>query len=359
MSAYKHLNRQDVFVTDYQAKKNWLATGSYLDTFGLSTLKAYKEQVYPKKYPHDLEEGRHVTLTYRSISHLYYTGSHTEVLGAGTFSGSRDWNQQTTLSMSGSRFLKNHAAVISLPKDVFGTHIVRNSFILQPNPDLVQEDGISLEDYVIDNYAADVILGVNEYVEQFDTLYGSSGFDIVTEDYLVSESFYVTESIEGDPGQFMDIDQNQQRIEIVDDGYGRLVISGSDSYYSRPLRVVGDIIYSHGMAIVTDEEVANYYHTYANSGSLLVKWKSNLPIYTYNVHCQVKSSEMNHTFNPSVTTGSFGQLADNVSGSHFNPYITTLGLYNDANELIATGKVSTPVLKSPDVDMTFAVKLDI
>ena len=72
-----------------------------------------------------------------------------------------------------------------------------------------------------------------------------------------------------------------------------------------------------------------------------------------------RCGELNHTLNPTAQSGSFGQLIDEVQVKEFTPYITTLGLYNDANELIATAKTGVPIPKSANIDMTFVVKIDI
>ena len=68
---------------------------------------------------------------------------------------------------------------------------------------------------------------------------------------------------------------------------------------------------------------------------------------------------MNITYNRTATSGSLGQLANNITGSDFTPYITTVGLYNDANELIAVGKTGRPIPKTKNSDMTFEIKIDI
>jgi hypothetical protein len=39
-------------------------------------------------------------------------------------------------------------------------------------------------------------------------------------------------------------------------------------------------------------------------------------------------------------------------------YITTVGLYNDANELLAVAKTSKPIAKSFDKEVAIKVKLD-
>ena len=53
-----------------------------------------------------------------------------------------------------------------------------------------------------------------------------------------------------------------------------------------------------------------------------------------------------------------GILNNNVTGSDFHPYITTIGLYNDENDLLLVAKLSKPIMKSPNTDMTFIVKYD-
>jgi len=68
---------------------------------------------------------------------------------------------------------------------------------------------------------------------------------------------------------------------------------------------------------------------------------------------------MNFTYNPTAVSGPEGVIASNVTGSAFSPYITTIGLYNDANELIAVAKTGRPVPKPINTDMTLVVKIDL
>jgi hypothetical protein len=48
-----------------------------------------------------------------------------------------------------------------------------------------------------------------------------------------------------------------------------------------------------------------------------------------------------------------------VSGSDFAPYITTIGLYNNAGQLLAIAKTAQPIRKRPDVDINFVVQIDL
>ena len=345
MSAYKKLNSQDVYITDYQAQKSWVASGSTVSEYDIETLRGLKEGLLTTNYPYDLKNGRSQHLTYRSLIHNYYSGS----LPGGIFTGSRDLSLQTTLTYSGSRNPGVELAAISIPRNVFGTHIVPSSIVALPAAN-------DTDSYIEDDYAVDIVNGNNDYFPTPYNLLSSTFGGVDSEDYLEDESNYVTESITGSPGQYMDVTQNQQRPEIIDDGDGNLFFSGSELSFTRPKRFLGDVIYNQGMIIFTDRNVASTFGTYLTPN---LQWKSNQPIYTYNVHCKVKDSEMGFTFNPSAITGSNGVIANNVTGSEFNPYFTSVGLYNDANELIAVAKTNRAIPKPKNTDLTVVVKIDI
>ena len=124
--------------------------------------------------------------------------------------------------------------------------------------------------------------------------------------------------------------------------------------------LLGNIFYSHGMVILTKSDLAKRYQEQVlRSGSL--EWKGAYTIYEHTYQCRSNQSQLNFSQNPSTYTNTdeSGSLLDNVTGSYFQPYVTAVGLYNDANELIAVGKLGQPVPKSQYNDMTFAIKFDI
>lgn len=340
MSAYKKLNRQDVYISDYSAKKQWYASGSTIDSYGLEVLRGFSGSTPGYPYPTDYLNNRYQKLVFDSVFHNYYSGSNK----LGTFSGSYNLSLQTSLTLTGSRSSSCEVGVISIPRDVYGTHIEPGTVVLKPF--FEEEDKYWEEGYArADNFADD-------YVEDLEHWYGTKPIDL--DDYIVDEGEYVIET----GSQYLQRDESIlfERYEVVDDKEGRLVLSGSTLPYTKTERVVGDVIYNQGQIIITDDHAARYYSTYARP---IVHWKSNLPIYTYNVHCTVKEAEMNFTYNPSAITGSDNTIRDNITGSSFRPYVTTVGLYNDANELIAVAKTNRPIPKSENVDMTFVVKLDL
>lgn len=344
MSAYKKLNQQDVYVTDYVAKKGWYATGSYITEYEIETLRGFSGSTPGYPYPSDYRNNRYEKLVYNSTHQNFYSNTIGVVSGSTVYSGSFDISPSTTLDLTGSRIETTEVGIISIPRDVMGVGIA-------PNTVKVEHFTESVDKYCNDAYVSDEWTGENLFVEDVKFWYNSSPID--TGSYLISESNYVDESIE----EYVDeTTGSMQHITLIDDGEGRILISGSESIWTLPTRYVGDIIYNQGLIIITDPIVARYYSTYSRHK---VNWKSKQPIYTYNIHCTVKESEFNHTFNPSAITGSDNTVKSNLTGSNFRPYITAVGLYNESNELLAVGKMNRPIPKSENVDMTFAIKIDI
>ena len=118
-----------------------------------------------------------------------------------------------------------------------------------------------------------------------------------------------------------------------------------------------------------------------------IQFKNSYTLYEQNMVCRVKDYEFNASYNPTLTTGSFGfiyesasvwitsstlpynytgtyytnpdnQLKDFATASYFSPYVGSLGFYNDSNQLLAVAKMSQPVPLSNETDLTFLVKLD-
>ena len=243
-----------------------------------------------------LESGSHKLLNYYSIKHLYYSNFNT---GSGLIdtSGSYDNFLETSL-FSGSRKLneEGEGIIYSIPQKLFGTH-------LEPG-----------------------------------TISISSSYD--------------------------GIRSVANEITLNDDGEGNLYHGSTH---------VGNVVYSHGQLIITSQ---TYYLHFSSSEAVdnrpTIGFKSNLPIYTRSYSIKVADYEFNHTLNPTAQSGSSiliyseskylqpsGIYAPNITGSDFQPYITTVGLYNDSNELIAVGKLAQPLPKPADTELTIQVKLDV
>jgi hypothetical protein len=68
--------------------------------------------------------------------------------------------------------------------------------------------------------------------------------------------------------------------------------------------------------------------------------------------------EFNFSNNPTFTTGSDGTFTESTFERDPKTFITTVGLYNDNNELLAVAKTSQPIAKSFDKEVLIKVKLD-
>jgi hypothetical protein len=73
--------------------------------------------------------------------------------------------------------------------------------------------------------------------------------------------------------------------------------------------------------------------------------------------CRVPHNKFNYSANPTYLTGSKIRVK-NVGGDQPISYITTVGLYNASNELLAVAKLSEPLKKTPQNELTIRVRLD-
>lgn len=76
------------------------------------------------------------------------------------------------------------------------------------------------------------------------------------------------------------------------------------------------------------------------------------------VFVRARNSEFNYSENPSFISGSTGEVL--YDSFIYNPqtYPTTVGLYNDGNELLAVAKLSKPLLKDATKEVLLRLKID-
>ena len=76
------------------------------------------------------------------------------------------------------------------------------------------------------------------------------------------------------------------------------------------------------------------------------------------IFVRARNNEFNYSENPSFISGSTGELVQSSFVDNPQTYITTVGLYNDSNELLAVAKLSRPLPKDFTKEMLVRVKLD-
>lgn len=157
-----------------------------------------------------------------------------------------------------------------------------------------------------------------------------------------------------------------------------LTLSQITQLYQNPINSnqVGRVIYEHGQIIISDPRPKynqllfsdKLYSVLSNSylpatcTGLNLEFSSTLTLYEHEYLCRLNSDEFNFTSNPTIRRNNDYNSSvpkDIVSNPYFNPYITTLGLYNDKGQLLAIGKLASAIQKRSTVDTNIVVRFDI
>ena len=96
----------------------------------------------------------------------------------------------------------------------------------------------------------------------------------------------------------------------------------------------------------------------AISGGMDFQVRRTENVSTSHYFVRANNREFNFSNNPTFVSGSVGQFAQSLFERDPHVYITTVGLYDDANELLAVAKTSKPIEKSFDKEVAIKVKLD-
>jgi hypothetical protein len=318
MSSFKKLNKADVTTVSYAANKRW----SYTFTSSILNNTSYDITVYKAQKDtfnitgSTTTNGQYQALMYASINHLFYQSYSGSILDTGSLM----FNVDTYTSASQQRptasyfnynanplLIKNYPTgnlgdpinIINISQRAFGSKILPHSLFISSSTVHITDDGNgNLYDYA----------GIND--------------DYIRPDYISSSYFQ--------PGS---IDAN--------------------------ITHVGNIFYAHGI-IVMSNTASKYDGLFTTDITSSISFQNEHIIYENEVRCIVKESDYNLSYNPTLVTGSYanGVLRDFATGSAFQPYVTTIGLYNDENELLMVAKLGKPIMLSPDTDMTFIVKYD-
>jgi hypothetical protein len=164
-------------------------------------------------------------------------------------------------------------------------------------------------------------------------------------------------------------------ITLYDDGEGNILDPQGD--------LVGNIIYSHGLVVLSVDSgsigsTSVYDSSIYDSGvygdddgtsvlnfitspAVTCSFSSSLTLFETQYKCTIAENEFNLSLNPSLSQIVNDDIIiyDYTTGSFFSPYITTVGLYNEAQELLAVGKLAQPVPTSTLTDMHIIINFDM
>ncbi len=119
---------------------------------------------------------------------------------------------------------------------------------------------------------------------------------------------------------------------------------------------VGNVFSKQGIAVISSpdyryDDIINLPYT--------ASYRSTKTIYEMGVTAKIASGDFNMSSNLSLTADDDQTYKSFATGSAFAPYITTVGLYDNAGQLLAIGKLAQPVRKRSDVDMNFLIRIDL
>ena len=125
---------------------------------------------------------------------------------------------------------------------------------------------------------------------------------------------------------------------------------------------IGNIFYESGLVAITHPKYQTIISGATGDGIInTLQFQGSHLIYEHEYQCTVQEHEFNTTLNSSAldqTDSNPYKISGFTTSSHFQPYVTTVGLYNQANELLVVGKLGQPIRKSDKTDMTFIVRWD-
>lgn len=172
-------------------------------------------------------------------------------------------------------------------------------------------------------------------------------------------------------------DNSSNKPIIIDDGFGNLystnahhsqsttAASSSDNY-------VGNIFYDKGLAVITETGSWSGSVNYSDLGTNYdLKFDSHHIITTHEYNVTLLPQDYNLTMNYSIRnvlttdteplTLATPYIGSMFTSSNFQPYITTINLYQrgDYDTPIIQATLPKPILKSDKINTRFKIKLDI
>ena len=118
---------------------------------------------------------------------------------------------------------------------------------------------------------------------------------------------------------------------------------------------IGNVFYNHGMMVLTSIP-AKF------ADILSVTSRGTHTIWETEISCTIGPGEFGMSCNPTLQeyNAVYNEFVYRpfVTSSYFKPYVTTVGLYDDYGNLLAIGKLNTPIQTPDNVDTTFIVRFD-
>ena len=349
MIAFKQLLTSDVIVTPLEVNKSFTFSGSQFTSSSVEIDRFQGKNINSNPWisgsnsPTGYISTQEPELIYNSIKQLYYSNYI-----------SSSYNQDSYIDPANSASLIPNSVPIFVPKNTpVGGVLVGTT----------QSPGL------YDNYLQSTLTFKKFFPTGSDNIIGVLSIPSrLFGDFIQPNSFIAT-SVSG---------------TIYDDGEGNILLSGSNA------PIVGNIFYGHGIITITgtpslppsssniigygygvygttsygDNESSGLSNktliqSFINYPNVTMSFSSSLTLYENQYKCTIRENEFNYTLNPTLQTDSSGSLQPYTTSSYWAPYVTTVGLYDEAQNLLAVGKLSQPLPTSATTDTTILINIDI
>jgi hypothetical protein len=352
MSAYKQFNAQDLIVSPLEVNKGFYFKGGDILTgsdVGINRFTGSKGDylISGSQLTGTIPDQQLPTvLVYDSIKQLYYTnylsgsaGFTSDAITSSVLLGANEagntliggvhqtnfYNYEQTTLWPNKAFPTSSIGVISIPSKLFGDYIQPNSFFLEGPSGSIKDDGNGRLLWLHPNTPSSPYEYMNGniiYQHGIITLFNSR--------------------TEGNAGEAL---------------YGTAVYGTEEYGITRISRI-------------------DFIESFLSGSNVTMSFSSSYKLFETQYQCTIDENEFNYTLNPSAITGStiptvfsgsnlnfkntasIGVPLGFVTSSYFEPYITTVGLYDSNYQLLAVGKLAQPLQSSPTTDTTILVNID-
>jgi hypothetical protein len=415
MGAYKQFLASDVTVIPFEVNKSFSFSGSqltgsdvsidrYLGKNSSGLFNPFSDPTTGTIYP------QYQRLVYDSVKELYYSNylsssygspATTQSLVPGATpegdvftgpsdSGGRYFNyNQTTLTFAKifPTSSDEEIVAISIPSRLYGNYIQPSSFVFDYSSSFtVYDDGqgnlyssasfswisSSLQEFFYSE-SVDFISFDSSTQITLDPSTPPSGYTFISASWLGDGEFTPfrdpnrvqqidNQGITYEDSGVMTTDSSSYEFASTDGNPGPIeLLFYSSSILNTTLSIsanenIGNIVYPHGMAIFTNQNLPLSDITTLNN--VTCSFSSSLTIYETQYKCTIRENEYTLTQNPSALADSEGNMYSFVTAPYFSPYVTTVGLYDDEQNLLAIGKLSQPLPTSPTTDTTIVINID-
>jgi hypothetical protein len=144
---------------------------------------------------------------------------------------------------------------------------------------------------------------------------------------------------------------------LVDNRTGGILVNGSGS-------LVGHIFYGLGIVAIQQNSGSAINIGGANLSAndvLDISFKATHTIYEHSIMCSMEIGDLNYTINPTLAKSTLNgeKVSDAFASGSLTPYMTTIGLYNNENQLVAVAKFPRAIKRAPESQQTVIIRWDV